>query len=182
LSSTTVRELVRENALGKRARAHADGFAAVRAQRRARAEIVVVDAVMILLTLGGVQHHGQGHARVQLALKVVVIDAVVSAVEGDPVIGDGAIGLVETVDHRLGDPRVVGQGVAVAAERDDLGGRTVAVLKGQAGHDQMATGQAQIRLAGDDDLARRLGAQGDRSGRRPFPREHQLDIAPTAIG
>ncbi|MNV28196.1 hypothetical protein D3C71_1193800 [compost metagenome] len=88
--------------------ADAHRLAAVGAQVGARAEPVVVDAVLVVQAAGGVAHHHQGGARIGLADQLIVVEAVALAVQRHPVIGLLAVRFVVAVDHDPGHPGVVG--------------------------------------------------------------------------
>src|SRR3546814_6898776 len=59
----------------------ADRLAAIRAQGRARAEIIVIDAVAVIERVAVAADHRERHAGVGLALEMRVIDAVAGAVQ-----------------------------------------------------------------------------------------------------
>src|SRR5690606_32881057 len=73
-------------AVGQRflAGADADRLAAVRAQGRTGAEIIMVDAVSVIERVAGLADHRQRDPAIGLALEMRVVDAVVGAVYRDP--------------------------------------------------------------------------------------------------
>src|SRR3546814_4492922 len=73
-------------AVGQRflAGADADRLAAVRSQGRARAEIIVIDAVAVIERVAVVADHRERHAGVGLALEMRMVDAVAGAVQRNP--------------------------------------------------------------------------------------------------
>ena len=160
----------------------AQRLAAVRAQVRPVAEVVVVDPVVVLLAGLGIEPHRHRHAVVAFAGQVVVIEAVVPAVEHYPVVGLAAFRVVVGIDHHLGDTRVVSQVVLVAAEGDDLAGGGIAVAEHQARNDQVLAGQAQVGLPRQEDLAFLLGGQGDGGIRTALAPEQDFEIVPGAVG
>ena len=78
-----------------RAGADAQGLAAVGSEDRAGPEVVVVDAMVVLLACLAVEAYRHRDAGVALALEVVVIEAVVLPVEHHPEVGLLTFGVVE---------------------------------------------------------------------------------------
>ena len=162
--------------------ADAQRFAAVGTEDGPVAEVVVIDAVFVLLACLGVQPHGHRHAAVAFAHQVRVVEAVVASVHHHPEVPLEALRVVEVIDHHLGHPRVVGEVFLGAPKRDDVARRRVTVREHQARDDEMLAAKAQVRAAGDEHLALGLGAQGDGPVRQALAGEDDLEIPPLAVG
>ena len=145
-------------------------------------EVVVIDAVSVVLTRLGVEPHRHGHAGVALADQHRVVEPVVLAVHHHPEVRLVALGVVEAVYDDLCDPGVVGKVLLGSAERDHVVGRGVAVPEHQAGHDQMVPRDAQVRPPGNNDLTPGLGSQRYGPVGQTLGCEDDLEIAPLAIG
>ncbi len=157
-------------------------LAAVGAEDRPRAEVVVVDAVVILPALLAVEPYRHEDAGIALPHQVVVIEAVVLAVHHDPVIGLVALRVVEPVDDGLGHARVVRVVTTGAPEGDHRVGGCVTVPEDQSGHDEIFSGHAQVGLPCDEDFPLRFGCQGDRSVGCAEAGEEDFEIPPFPAG
>ena len=160
---------------------HPHRLAAIGAQVGAGAEIVVVDAVPIIEALLLVAHDDQGRADIGLAGQVIVVKAVVAAIQRHPIVRRGSIRLVVTVDHQAGDAAVDGAMLLGAAEGHHLPRRRPAVPEDQVGHQQMTARQPEIGLARQHHPARRLGRQGDGLARPALALEQDLEVAPHPV-
>ena len=157
-------------------------LAAVGSQYRPRAEVVVVDAVVVSLVFLAVQPHGHRDPEIALALDVVVIEPVVAPEHQHPEINLMPLWVIEPVDYGLGHPRVIG-GLALRPAKGNHGaGWRVAVPEHQSGHDQVAAGKPQVGLAADHDLPLRLRRQRNRPFRLPVAGKENLEIAPHPVG
>ena len=121
----------------------AQRLAAVLPERRARAEVVVVDARVVRRgAVGGLDLHGRGV--VGLVGEVAVVDPVLGPADVHVVVGRAAH------DCALRD-------AAVGAGHDQRVGALLAgdleVLQVEARDDQVLAGDLERRLAGEDDLA-----------------------------
>src|SRR3546814_15938811 len=111
-----------------------------------------------------------------------MVDAVAGAVQRNPDILRAAVRLAEAVDDGLGNAAIARERFGIAAEADHLIGRARAALEDETRDEQMPAADAQVRLAGDEDLALGLRSERDRLGGGAGPREDDLEIAPFAVG
>jgi hypothetical protein len=169
-------------ALRELAGADPNRLPAICAERGPGSEIIMVDAVAVIEWDVGGADHDQHRAAIGLASEMRMVDAVVAAVERDPVIGVGLVGLGEAVDHHAGEARILGPALAAVAKGDQFLAAGMAVAEYQIRDDQIFARHPQARPAGKGHLARRLGGERDRPGRGAFARETDREIAPLAIG
>ena len=126
------------------ARSDPQSFSSVGAKDGARAEVVVVDAVVILAAFFGIQSHGEGDPPVAFAGQVVVVKTIAFAVNADPVVRFVALGIVVVVDDALGHAAVVAEIVFAPAERNDFGSGRKSIFENQPPYDQVLARHAEI--------------------------------------
>src|SRR3546814_10938156 len=99
-----------------------------------------------------------------------MVDAVAGAVQRNPDILRAAVRLAEAVDDGLGNAAIARERFGIAAEADHLIGRARAALEDETRDEPMPAADAQVRLAGDEDLALGLRSERERLGGGAGPR------------
>ena len=87
---------------GKMAGADAQCFATIGTQYRARAKIIMVNAVIVFTALSRVQLHRHRHALVSLTHQMAMVKAIILAIKHDPKISLLAFRLIEIIDNDFG--------------------------------------------------------------------------------
>jgi hypothetical protein len=132
---------------------HTDDLTGIGAQRWTNSKIIVVDGMEVLTASFIIQYNGHQHTEIFFIEEAAMIDAVLFAGKGNPVIFRHPFRFVEIVDDAIGETAIIGQLLIIDPEIDYGPRRRITVGEAKAVDGDVIAAEPQLRSAADDHFA-----------------------------